>query len=195
MGDFALDVLCQGSDGSYGDTKGSQATAERGRFMDRPGIQGRMAGSHRSKAVDAPIPQGARKRKSGVPTGNAGEYLCMGELLRREFDAQLADRNTKGYDILVGRPDGQELRKIQIKTVRAQPWYVKQSSFEGELLDQVTIYVLIGKVGSTAPVRYFIARNRDLAGEVSTPGNWKDNAFMSLKSVTHFEDRWEVLLE
>src|SRR5215467_10838926 len=36
-----------------------------------------------------------KKRKSGIPTGNAGEYFVMGELLRRGFDAQLADRNTK----------------------------------------------------------------------------------------------------
>jgi len=28
----------------------------------------------------------------------------MGELLRRGFDPQLADRNTKDYDVLVGRP-------------------------------------------------------------------------------------------
>ena len=42
----------------------------------------------------------SKKRKSGIPTGNAGEYFVMGELLRRGFDAQLADRNTKGYDLL-----------------------------------------------------------------------------------------------
>jgi hypothetical protein len=39
--------------------------------------------------------QPPKKRKSGIPTGNAGEYLVMGELLRRGFDAQIADRNTK----------------------------------------------------------------------------------------------------
>jgi hypothetical protein len=45
-----------------------------------------------------------KKRRSGIPTGNAGEYFVMGELLRRGYDAQLADRNTKGYDVLVDRP-------------------------------------------------------------------------------------------
>jgi hypothetical protein len=44
-----------------------------------------------------------KTRKSGIRTGNAGEYFVMGELLRRGYDAQLADRNTKDYDILVGR--------------------------------------------------------------------------------------------
>jgi hypothetical protein len=52
-----------------------------------------------------------KRRKSGVPTGDAGEYFVMGELLRRGFDAQLADRNTKGYDVLVGHADDLALRK------------------------------------------------------------------------------------
>jgi hypothetical protein len=60
-----------------------------------------------------------RKRKSGIPTGNAGEYFVMGELLRQGFDAQLADRNTKGYDLLIGRVGDQKLSKIQVKTVHA----------------------------------------------------------------------------
>ena len=56
-----------------------------------------------------------RKRKSGIPTGNAGEYFVMGELLKRGYDAQLADRNTKGYDVLVGKETDKELRKCTNK--------------------------------------------------------------------------------
>ena len=37
----------------------------------------------------------------------------MGELLRRSSDAQLADRNTKGYDILVGWPEDKVLRELK----------------------------------------------------------------------------------
>ena len=134
-----------------------------------------------------------KKRKSGIPTGNAGEYFVMGELLRRAFDAQLADRNTKGYDLLVGRSEDKALRKVQVKTVRVQPWYVNAASFEGELLDQVTIYVLLGKEDGWKPVRYFIAKNHELAAHVSKPPNWKDNGFMQLKSVEKYEDRWDIL--
>jgi hypothetical protein len=72
----------------------------------------------------------SKKRKSGIPTGNAGEYFVMGELLRRGFDAQLADRNTKGYDLLVGQPADPTLRKVQVKTVRSAPWYVRLTDFE-----------------------------------------------------------------
>lgn len=134
-----------------------------------------------------------KKRKSGIPTGNAGEYFVMGELLRRGFDAQLADRNTKGYDLLVGRAEDLELRKVQVKTVRAQPWYVKVASFSGALLDQVTIYVLLGKEDARSSVRYFIARNRDVKDHVACPPKWSHNGFMALKTLEQYEGRWDVL--
>jgi hypothetical protein len=81
---------------------------------------------------------------------------------------------------------------VQVKTVRTQPWYVKQSQFDGDMLEQITIYVLLGKEDARAPVRYFIVRNAHVA-EVSTPANWASNAFMSLRSVVAYEDRWDTL--
>jgi hypothetical protein len=48
--------------------------------------------------------------------------FVMGELLRRGFDAQFADRNIEGYDVLAGSTERASLRKVQVKTVRAQPW-------------------------------------------------------------------------
>ena len=134
------------------------------------------------------------KRKSGIPTGNAGEYFAMGELLRRGFDAQLADRNTKTYDLLVGRPEEATLSKVQVKTVRAQPWYVNTVDFEGELLDRVTIYVLVGPEHGRKPVRFFIAKNRDLAGSIHHPAGWKKHGFMNIKALERHENRWDALL-
>src|SRR5262245_49609380 len=102
----------------------------------------------------------------------------MGELLRRGFDAQLADRNTKGYDLLVGRSNEPALRKVQVKTVRAAPWYVRAADFAGDLQDRATVYVLIGPENAKKPVRYFIAINRAVAEHIHRPSGWKQNAFM-----------------
>ena len=137
----------------------------------------------------------AKKRKTGIPTGHAGEYFVMGELLRRGFDPQHADRNTKGYDVLVGDPTEATLRKVQVKTVRSGGWFVDHSHFRGALLDQVTIYVLLGKENAKKPVRFFITRNRNLAGDVHTPASYRDHGFMSLKAVAAYEDRWDILNE
>ncbi|HSE74486.1 MAG TPA: hypothetical protein VLB05_08235 [Dongiaceae bacterium] len=133
-----------------------------------------------------------RKRRSGIPTGNAGEYLVMGELLRRGFDAQLADRNTKGYDLVAGS-HGADLKRVQVKTVRVQPWYISRASFAGELLNQITVYVLLGHEKADKPPRFFIARNRDVAEQAQYPAGWSENGFMKLKAVEKHENQWDVL--
>lgn len=151
-----------------------------------------MASKGGMDQVGAPAP---KKRRSGVPTGNAGEYFVMGELLRRGYDAQLADRNTQGYDMLVGLPKDEALRKVQVKTVRTTPWYVRKPDFDGEMLSRITIYVLIGNEKRVPPVRYFIARNQSVAGDVRQPPKWANNAFIDLKALAAFEDNWALLLE
>lgn len=142
---------------------------------------------------DRDVAPALKKRRSGIPTGNAGEYFVMGELLRRGYDAQLADRNTAGYDLLVGRHADLALKKVQVKTVRSQPWYVKQSMFEGEALSQITIYVLLGTERALEPVRYFVVRNSEVADQVATPKGWDANAFMRLKAIAQYENCWDLL--
>jgi len=124
-----------------------------------------------------------KTRKSGIPTGNAGEYLVMGELLRRAFAAQLADRNTQGYDILVAARPGASFIPIQVKTVRTHPWYVSRASFNGAALNDVTVYVLLGPETNEKPARFFIARNSDVAAHATYPKGWPKNGFMPFKAL------------
>jgi hypothetical protein len=145
-----------------------------------------MLAEQQSSAPAAPN----KKRKSGIPTGNAGEYLVMGELLRRGFDAQLADRNTKGYDLLAGSTATDALEKIQVKTVRSAPWYVKASQLQRP---GITIYVLIGAAKATEPVRFFVTRNEDLTHCIQHPQGWEENGFMRLIDVEPYEGRWSLL--
>jgi hypothetical protein len=112
-----------------------------------------------SERLSSGIDTTKKKKQSGIPTGNAGEYFVMGELLRRGFDAQLADRNTKGYDVLVGQAEGKTLHKVQIKAVRSPPWYVMTKDFDANAVVQVTIYVLIGPPEGNKAVRFFVTRN------------------------------------
>jgi hypothetical protein len=133
-----------------------------------------------------------KKRKSGIPTGNAGEYFVMGELLRRGFDAQLADRNTKDYDVVVGRSEDPNLHKVQVKTVRTPPWYVRLDAFAAPR-DRITIYVLLGRENRNEAVRYFIVKNEAVAKYVHRPSNWKDNGFMPLNALKQYENQWDTV--
>lgn len=142
--------------------------------------------------TDLAVADPKKKRKSGIPTGNAGEYLVMGELLRRDFDAQLADRNTQGYDIVAG-PRGADLKRIQVKTVRTAPWFVSRSSFQGENLNQITVYVLLGPPENKKSARFFITKNSDVAANPHYPVGWKKNGFLKLSAVEQYENRWDAL--
>lgn len=150
-------------------------------------------GTLQAPAAASPEPPPSRRRKSGIPTGNAGEYFVMGELLRQGYDAQLADRNTKDYDLLVGRPEDRKLHKVQVKSVRTQPWYINLNDFEGPALNRVTIYVLIGPERSSKPIRYFVAKNRDLAGQVHRPSGWAKHGFMNIKALEKYEGHWDLV--
>jgi hypothetical protein len=126
----------------------------------------------------------------------------MGELLRQGFDAQLADRNTKDYDLLVGHSEDEVLRKVQVKTVRVAPWYVRTADFTGDLAARITVYVLLGSEKAGRPVRYFIARNNLLAQQLhhpkknpENPEKWAKNAFMPMKAVQAHENKWDALFE
>jgi hypothetical protein len=80
--------------------------------------------------------------------------------------------------------------------VRTPPWYVNQESFGGSAAEQVTVYVLIGPESALKPVRYFIAKNRDLTGLMHIPpgGKWTKNAFLGLAAVAGHEDKWDAIL-
>ena len=83
-----------------------------------------------------------KKRRSRIPAGPAGARLVMDELVKRGFDAQLADRATRKYDVLVG--SGSPPKPVHVRAVHVGPWYVRNSHFVGAGANQVTVYVLLG---------------------------------------------------
>lgn len=68
------------------------------------------------------------------------------------------------------------------------------SQFEGDALDLVTVYVLLGTEKCEKPVRFFIAKNRDLKEYAECPTNWTETGFMRLKPLLPFENRWDTIL-
>ncbi len=119
----------------------------------------------------------------------------MGELLKQGFDAQLADRNTKGYDLLVGSEQDGCLRKVQVKTSRrGRKWFVRNVDFRGKQLDQVTVYVHLGRKDGREPVRYFIAKNRYVKKHIYYPKNFKRHGIVRMEGVERYKDRWSELL-
>jgi hypothetical protein len=80
-----------------------------------------------------------------------------------------------------------------VKTVRAQPWYISRSSFEGDMRNEITIYVLLGAKTNESPARFFIAKNGDVAAHAIYPKGWPKNGFMPFKALEQYEGAWGLL--
>lgn len=138
-----------------------------------------------------------QKRTTGIPIGNAGEYFVMGELLRRGFDTQLADRNTKAYDILVVDKADKNCQKIEVKTARTHSWFARLEDYKKpERLGQVTVFVHLSK-NNKKPARFFIVKNHDVRKMkiVRKASKWQKHGSVRLNDLRPYENRWENLLK
>ena len=139
------------------------------------------------------IPEGRakKKRRSRIPAGPAGARLVMDELLRRGFDARLADGATKKYDVLVG--PGSPPKPVRVRAVHVGPWYVRNSQFVGAAANQVTVYVLFGFEKKPNCARFFVTRNCDLEANLRQPPNWQEFGLIDIEAVEKYEDNWDLL--
>jgi hypothetical protein len=132
-----------------------------------------------------------KKRKPRASTGRVGVILVADELRARGFDVLLPDGH-KGCDILVRRSGCPKPTPVRIiRTVYFPPWYVHVDKFVGDLSDAVTVCVLLGS--DAHYVRFFLARNRDLATHIRRRPGWKDYGFIDLEEVQAHENNWSML--
>jgi hypothetical protein len=140
------------------------------------------------------IPEGKvqKKRRSRISAGPAGAGLVREELLRRGFNARLADRTTKDYDILIDL-NGSPPRPVHVRTVHVDPWYVRSSHFVGAAANQVTVYVFLGIDRKPNCARFFVTRNSDMERSFRQPQNWGEFGFIDVEVVEQYEDNWDLL--
>ena len=133
-----------------------------------------------------------KKRKSRMPAGQAAARLVMVELVRRGFNARLADRATKDYDILIDL-NGSPPKPVHVRTVHVGPWYVRSSHFAGAAANQVTVYVLLGIDRKPNCARFFVTRNSDMATRFRQRQSWAEFGFIDVEAVEQYEDNWDLL--
>ncbi len=121
-----------------------------------------------------------------------GARLVMDELLKRGFDARLADRRTKKYDLLVGL-SGSPPKPVHVRAVHVGPWYVRVSHFTGPVAAEVTVYVLFGLENDPNCARFFVTRNCDIETSYRQPPNWRKFGFIDVVAVEQYEDNWDLL--
>jgi len=102
---------------------------------------------------------GRIKEGKGTITGNAGEYLVVGELLRRDIIAAPAPRNTPGFDVLA--TNGMNALNIRVKTkTKASDSWVwickKDRAIFMNLSDKSDFTVLVDLKGVETSPEYYI---------------------------------------
>ena len=108
---------------------------------------------------------GEIKRGRGTIIGNAGEYLLVGELLKRGIVAAPAPRNTTGFDVLAATGQNSCNIRVKSKTPAATSWVwmcgkdENRTIFKG-MLDEGDFTVLVDLKGYDDPPEYFILPTR-----------------------------------
>ena len=107
--------------------------------------------------------KGTAKRGLAPLIGNAGEYLVMGELLRRGVIAALAPRNAPDFDILA--TDHENAVHIRVKTKKAKDWQwnAKTGDWKSEVFKKKGRHdfcALVDLSEEDKPPRFFVVPTR-----------------------------------
>jgi len=126
-----------------------------------------------------------------------GEYLVLGELLKRGSEAYLAHGETqKGWDAVIIQ--GDHSKRVQVKTID----WPKQMAVNGNLTEgfDFLVVVLLDRLNPRS--RFFVFPVCDLNDLLSAPNlnrvGGKRTLTMSNKAIKSvlkdYEDKWQVLL-
>jgi len=112
---------------------------------------------------------GKIKEGKGTIIGNAGEYLVVGELLKRGIIASPAPRNTPGFDVLATNGINSLNIRVKTKTEASNSWVwicKKDGTIFRNLSDKSDFTVLVDLKDSQTSPEYYIIKTMELANEL-----------------------------
>ena len=113
---------------------------------------------------------GKIKEGKGTIIGNAGEYLVVGELLRRGLIAAPAPRNTPGFDVLVTNGINSLNIRVKTKTEASDSWVwicKKDGTIFKNPSDKLDFTVLVDLKDEQTSPEYFIIPTVELDKELN----------------------------
>jgi hypothetical protein len=125
-----------------------------------------------------------------------GEYLVLGELLKRNIEAYLAHGETqKGWDVVI--VTNESTKRVQVKTID----WPSQCAVNGKFADGFDYLVVVLLDRANPRSRFFVFEQRELDALLSAPNDNRANGARTLtisqklvRSHIHLnEDNWEVL--
>lgn len=93
----------------------------------------------------------------------AGEFLTLGQLFKRGYQASVTFGTAKAIDLFVHNTGTDRTFNVQVKTLRAKNCFPARR--ESIKPDHVYVFVLLN--GVSAPEDYFIVPGRDILADVN----------------------------
>jgi len=128
-----------------------------------------------------------------VFTGNTGEYLVVGELLRRGIVAALAPRNTPDFDVLATRGDRSANIRVKTKSPASKSWVWRKhadGSVFGPVVARNDFLAVVDLPKPPESPKYFIVTTKEMDALLTVAfENWKTTPGMNGKP--HSADNWE----
>lgn len=95
-------------------------------------------------------------------TGMAGEFLTVGKLFKRGYQASVTFGNAKGIDVLVHNPNTDNTFAVQVKTLRSKNcFFIRKQSIKAE---HVYVFIVLNKFETQED--FFIVPGKDILAEV-----------------------------
>lgn len=129
-------------------------------------------------------------------TGMAGEFLTVGKLFKRGYQASVTFGNAKAIDVLVHNPRTDKSFSVQVKTLR----YKNCFPMKKENLKPDHIYVFILLNDFDRPEEYFIVPGKEIVQDINRffgasykdPDNPSNMPAINYGPLAPYKDNWYV---
>ena len=137
-----------------------------------------------------------RRRADQQLTGMAGEFLTVGKLFKRGYQASVTFGNAKQVDVLVYNPVTGRLFIVQVKTLREKNCFLIRK----ESINPDHVYVFVFLHDFDRVEEFFIVPGREIAGDINKffGGCYKDPEHptnmpaINYGPLAPYKDNWQV---
>lgn len=128
-------------------------------------------------------------------TGMAGEFLTIGKLFKRRYQASVTLGNAKAVDVLVYNPENNKTFAVQVKTLRRKNcFFMKKDNLKA---DHIYVFVLLNDFEQ--PEEYFILAGREIAQDIDKFFGFgkpcdpnKPSKYIDFNPLKPYRDNWKV---
>ena len=129
-------------------------------------------------------------------TGMAGEFLTLGKLFKRGYQASITLGNAKAIDVLVYNPKSNKSFNVQVKTLRRKNCFpIKRESLTS---DHIYVFILLNSFEQ--PEEYFILPGSEIMKDINKffgasyrdPNNPSSMPAINYGPLTPYRNNWQL---